>query len=678
MAEVPIPQWQHFLIDKATGEYFTYSGTTVTTTVTETPLFSAPDGWQDISIAWERDMTKIGVFRNFSVPLGFVLDGAAILREAFYTTNIEREITLLIKKHRTEITSTYFRHNYDFFYEGEIDLTSFKDDGIKVIVGVAEGGIIKKLNAAADTQFEIPITSDLYVPIKMDGLFLQMSVSYLLIADGYSFNKLVGLQFINSEGTAPGFAAFDVFKQQPPTNFSASQSYFATTTQVINNIRVRGTIIAGTVTGESHSLKIKNQNGTVVATLFSVTGASGTFVSHSVDVTFNGAAGDRFFMESDSDFLATYKEARLTLTFQSRYRTTVVYGYKAFWLARLIIEKITGSTLDVDTTYLEAFENIVITSGDAIRSLTGAKIKTTLNDFRRFCRVVLGLGFGVVNNKVVFAPYTYFFPVVSPILMGRIKNLTVSDATDLRVNTIKIGYLEKQIDDVNGKYEFNNTHIYQAPITRIKKELDLVSPYYAQPYAIEILRINLDGKLTTDSNSDNDNFIIDVDYSIVDVINTETVYALRRPVFTLIEGVPDTVGIFNITLSPKRLLELHRTFIDSLMQGFSGQLLKFLTTEKNPLLKTTLGTTVIEEKADYTIADNNLFSMFYLDMDTEEPLGLAATMDTNPNESFQFGDTILGFIIKAGIQPDTKQEQSYKLLAGPDTHIQNIFIDGYK
>jgi hypothetical protein len=37
-----------------------------------------------------------------------------------------------------------------------------------------------------------------------------------------------------------------------------------------------------------------------------------------------------------------------------------------------------------------------------------------------------------------------------------------------------------------------------------------------------------------------------------------------------------------------------------------------------------------------------------------------------------------GFLMRAGIQPDTKGEQAYKLLAGPTTDIINIFKDAYK
>ncbi len=92
--------------------------------------------------------------------------------------------------------------------------------------------------------------------------------------------------------------------------------------------------------------------------------------------------------------------------------------------------------------------------------------------------------------------------------LWEVKDFQVSVAEDLIYNTIKVGYPNQNYDDINGKDEFNTTHVYNTPLTRIAKELDLTSEYRADSYGIEFTRANLAGKKTTDSGTDNDVFII--------------------------------------------------------------------------------------------------------------------------------------------------------------------------
>src|SRR5687768_12774755 len=102
----------------------------------DVPLTFTPDGWQDIAIAWERDMKTVGLVRTFSVPLGFVLDAATILRHLFYGDSIERKVYLLIKRLNTvvDIPGKTFQHQYNNYYRGELDLSTLTDSEHKVTV----------------------------------------------------------------------------------------------------------------------------------------------------------------------------------------------------------------------------------------------------------------------------------------------------------------------------------------------------------------------------------------------------------------------------------------------------------------------------------------------------------------------------------------------------------------
>jgi hypothetical protein len=163
----------------------------------------------------------------------------------------------------------------------------------------------------------------------------------------------------------------------------------------------------------------------------------------------------------------------------------------------------------VDTTYIEQWDDFVLLSGDANRGLSGAVLKTSYDKFTQFCKVLMAAGCGVVAENVRVEAYPYFFRTENPTRIPRIKSLIVSDATDLHFNTVRIGWAQMDIDDVNGRYSFNNSHTYGTPVNAVQKELNLVSDYVADPFVMEIHRLNLDGKTTTDSDKDNTVFVVD-------------------------------------------------------------------------------------------------------------------------------------------------------------------------
>ena len=116
-----------------------------------------PDGWNDISIGWERNMTNYGIVRNFSLPLGFVLDGAKILRKIFLTENIERKLSILITQLSLKLTPTKFAYQYLFIYKGDLDLSTCQVVPNKVTINIMESGISKLLKANEGTVYELPL-----------------------------------------------------------------------------------------------------------------------------------------------------------------------------------------------------------------------------------------------------------------------------------------------------------------------------------------------------------------------------------------------------------------------------------------------------------------------------------------------------------------------------------------
>jgi hypothetical protein len=685
-----VKEWLYFLTDESGKSYSIVNGI-VKRTATPKPLIYTSDGWQDIAIAWERAMQKIGLVRNFSLPLGMVMDGAAILRYAMYRKSIEEKIYLLIQKLEVEIntllTPGYYAMVYKYFYKGELDLSTLNDDDPKMMVNIMEGGLSKLLKANEATMYEFDVDSDPeVVQVKMDGIFLTEKHNFITTANVAPQNHILTSVFLNKEGQAFGVATFTVFRVDNPSISPSSEDYFLATGQAINSMTLSGSLnlrhTDGTG-GRTYRLYLKSSTGqNILVTTLAITP---DFANYPWTVTFNAANGEHFWLYAEIQAFTgshEYADSFFSLSYKSRYRTSYIKGLKASTLFKRLIGRITGSENNADVSYLQGFDQYVISSGDLIRGLAGGKIKTSLNQFFESFKTILCAGLGIENGKILMQSVQYFLggetgpfvPVVDPVALGEAKNVTVTPATDLIHNTFKIGYDSKQIDDVNGKYEFNNTHIYSSPITRVVKEFPLISAYNAQPFLIEITRINFEGKTTTDSKNDNENFIIDRDTAVQNDPIAGDYYSLRREV-GIITGVPDPDSVFNVSLSPKRILLAWQRYINSMFYKLEGQKLKFQTTEKNADFTTTIAGITIQENSDLTITTDRLFLPFYFDFDTQVPVDLVSIMEQTPNRAFTFtwlGSMFTGFLMKAGIAPNTNKEQAFKLLAAPSNDMTKL------
>jgi hypothetical protein len=118
--------------------------------------------------------------------------------------------------------------------------------------------------------------------------------------------------------------------------------------------------------------------------------------------------------------------------------------------------------------------------------------------------------YGINENQNIFIEkLDYAFRQQVAFDLGEVDNLEIQPAEPYIYNTIKTGYRNQTYDKVNGLDEFNVTQQWQTDIKRVSKELDLTSPVRADMYGIELTRIELYGKKTTDSSSDNDTFMLD-------------------------------------------------------------------------------------------------------------------------------------------------------------------------
>jgi len=473
------------------------------------PLVNSPMGWADISILWERNAVGWANIRNFSLPLGFVGDGAKILRNDMYKYNIDRELYLIIKVLTVETDTSFYKIYYKHLYKGQFDFSTFDDDpgDSKVTLTIMEGGVSKLVKANQNTQFFIPFDNDA-VNVLMDGLKFFEKADYINAAieaphgDGFHF---LPVTFINSETNNPNLAFFSQQYDAPPSDpdiYQTSQNYFLFS-KVPTNIRIKGQIILDMKDNTFYHLQIPGHfdSGDITA--------SG-IQTINIDVSFTTLNNEKLFMTATKlDSSIQYIQSSLQITFDFTYPTTTVKAFKPYHLFVKICAKLGIPETKIQANFLKTC-TFFATSGDGLRGLTGTGVTTSYTDFCKAYDIYTFAGYGAQADKVVFDDRLNFFKVDNPVNLGSVKNFNPKPATDMIYSSIKIGHAEQNIQDVNGKYDFNGYHIYTTPVKAGGgKQLDMQSRYKAGPYEIESVRLNLANKNTTDAEQDKDVFILD-------------------------------------------------------------------------------------------------------------------------------------------------------------------------
>lgn len=676
----------YFFFDENNNSYYAY-GDTVLLSASLKPLEFTHDGWKKIQLQNQRNPTYFAIDRSFSVPLEYLKDGAQILKYIYYNFGVEGKVYMSICKQELFFDATHYGFYYKLLYNGEIDLANFKHDGVKVTVNIMEGGIVKLIKAFENTKYEIPVDVPEAVEILMDGVELKKGASYNVLEGQITGPGLVThfipIIFLNEEGGEVG-VIFD------------SQSFGESDPRIVRN--ESGSPITFPLTGsikfkieyaaDKYQLLIRKKKAdNSLETLFdsgifSVTNNAIYEIPFSFTVTLNDNE-QLFFVGRDlanaspanlPNLKMTYYETDISLNFNFKFRDTTIKALRPEYVFQQLISKISDSAYIPQSTYLQTIQDVVVTCGDAIRGITGAKIKTSLRDFFQSYNSDFGLGMGMIGNTLRLEEKAYWVQYTDVVDLGEVSKMKVSPATDLLVNNIKNGSPNQEYDDVNGKQEFNTTQERSAPITRIAKDLNLVSVYRKDCYGIEFTRINLEGKTTTDDKSDNDVFMIHIE----DAPRGDGFYHLDRSLNDGATGLLTPSTVFNLYLTPARGIRRNGNYIRSLFYKLDAKYLKFQTTDKNSAVIAS----GITENADIQIAslDTPLFSCNYLEFETKVPINLFELLKANPLKAFKgtwAGFSFVGIPDKISIQPGDNAAQTFKLLASPDTDLtQLITIDG--
>jgi hypothetical protein len=672
------------------GRSYTVNNGIVETSSTPAPLPISPDGWQDKSIKYARNLKSSSLWRTYTNPLKFVKQGALIVRHFLYTKGTEAKIDLLIHRLDKRFAGGWIHR---FFYKGELDLSQAEDNDTNISVNVMEGGLSKLLKANENTPYEIDINVPEAVDVKMEGpVFLgtrKWVVPSVTLTGELAAAHQSPISYVSGEFDNIGI----VGGTQTPGNPDGFFILSAEDNQVFDwsgKIRV----------------KVNNFVFLLMATLFRRR-ADGSTVTEKQDVINPPSAGQwyefsydytDFELDANEELFITiiaggipgsvnqrqidYEATEFQADFKYRYRTTFIKGLRPLYVAQALLDKITGGGYAVTSEYLStSWENLLVTSGDAIRGFENAKLKISWSEFFDSYNVPCNLCYGIRDNELYIEEKEKAFQSNIQLAMGEVKELVVNTAKDFQYNTVNVGYPDTDTEDVNGRDEFNVTQVYTSPIKRPPaKTLDLVSKIRASMYEIELTRINLDGKVTTDDNNDTRSFFLHVEKTATIGTGSEpaTYYKLLRNTYDSITGIIDPVGAFNVELHPELCLKRHGNYLRGIFYWQESGTLDYQTSDKN-------GNMVVMKDGQIYIGDKNisigglapapLFIPLTFQFESPMEYEIVDIMDAGPDGTFSFqynGDTYYGFPMEVSIQPANRPAQETLLLCSPQTNLNNL------
>lgn len=697
-------EWLYYIIDDAGSSYYVENGVVKKSNV-QNPLDFTPDGWQDILIQWERIMKYGGTQRSFTGTLGFIKDGAQILRYINFNNNFEVKIYLLIQRKQLEMDDTEFAFVYRFFYKGELDFSTYEqsdiNEGLKITMNVMDGGFTKFLKAYNNVTYELPCNKDTpgAIPVWMDGIEFYNKYNFIL-PDFYNdaaYQYVLPLTYASQEGDSFGIyfsteimevvavgSEVTYCQNSDNTFFLSAKPVTAKVTATIDytnhdttGIGFRNIIY--TSLGNFYTLHKDNDISNLGI-------SAGETITRNINLSVPLLPNEKLFMFVYQIIPSTSQPGKLSVVcnnfsveVNSTIDPTVCYCLRPVDIFRSLVKSMTNNEYNVVSQLLSQRDHIVHTCGNAIRGFDDAVLKTSFDNFYNSRSIIDAAGMNADEaTKTVFIELRkWYFDTTDPIDLGVITNLKISVAKELIFNTLKIGYPEQDYDTVNGKNEFNNTSQFTTIITRITRELDMTSSARADGYGIEKLRMDYFNRDSVDSSSDNDVFVLNIE----DEPREDGYYHLRRPPYNPIKGVISPSTLFNIEdLTPKRLLLTNGDYLHSCINGFEGTDLIFQTTDKNAELSTTLNGVTIQENTNVHVENLGVayFWPIQFEFDTKAPVNLVEILADYPNKCFKFtynGNQYTGFNMKVGIAPNDNKTQQFTLLSTVNNDLK-LLING--
>ncbi len=643
----------------------------------------SPDEWNNNVLNWERSSNSEGLIVKYTTNFSFIKEDADYLRLCFKATGVFSEVKFIVERY------DYSTFSFEPYYSADIDFYSYEDTKNKVSVVTTEISYRASMEANLDTTYEIDLPNAANF-VRYDRIRLKSTIACTGDTNETGISSLTSITpslFITTEDIFGGKVqvqsvlgpnlnnleenASDLWILQANDSVSLNISVsFDFTIQLLiraNDGYIQLLMFVGKEINDARKVEIGSVRVTKdqqYAYLKGNVNLANQNINTGENVYFVIRPTSLMRVES----VKSNTDMKVDINYYDRIGNTKdIYGLRPIDLLKSLIEKATaGEYNQVKSNLLTIGEvsNMLITSGDLIRGIEGAKIKTSLKDFFQAFKSMFGASYTFKNINGVetleVEQVNYFYD----------RNTMITEVDDISdhsmkvkdndvYNKLKIGYEDQTYDEVNGKKEFNTTVEFSINSKHNGKELNLISPYRADMYGIEFTIVDYEQQETTDSDNDNDVFIIHTGSRLSGFING---YSLNRSYKILNSDsyVGDTA--FNVYLSPKRCLLRQIEYVKSLFM-FSGDELKFASSTKDYDVTSTGG---IVEHSDVLLSSySNLFKPITHEFETMVPANISDLINEGYRGYIAFidnGELLKGFIESISENPGRNKSQKWKLI----------------
>lgn len=645
-------------------------------------LIKTPVGWDSNTKTRNRDLNYHGVFINFTEQLQFIKDGKQIIHKLYEQYGIEAVIILTIFK------LNKVSHKFELDYKGRLNLSTFKVNQTVATCNVENTGFLQQFYN--QQQIKYAVSDSGVQTINLPSISLQKKLVGSHKNDDAAYEDLdyVGSDTPNYIIITPTLVdvdeitdRFDYPVQVSTTDPVVSRLYFIKITEKAN-VSLSGHIYVKSEpqTTSDHTLKWFVKYGSVSGGFTTIqlgatvvnTGIS--FVTADFDysgVTFSVNKNDEIYFYgvhtypsafgSSIGFIRTkdditpfhYLSIQIvadTLDADSDSEIIPVFEF-----LDNLIGKMTGQPNRLKSNFYGRTENGYSEDGaGSLRGITnGGLIKqqdiTLKPIYAQFDQVFkslkaidnIGVGYQIINGVeyILIEPAEFFYQRTELFKLENVLDIEKSPIAGDYHNAAEFGYSKSDYSKLSSLDEFNTKRQFSTPITQVQSTLSYMSDLIASGYTIELVRRDrINTGTTKDQQADTDNFIIQLRRDGSDLIVD------RDEDFTSITNLTAGGTMYNLKLSPERMVKTHGSELRSFLEKQKDQTVIQTSSVGNSQMTTQLATetTPVVENANILISD--LARPVYLAEQYKFPVKLTAeqlaAMDANPYGYISFRKSV--------------------------------------
>lgn len=202
----------------------------------------------------------------------------------------------------------------------------------------------------------------------------------------------------------------------------------------------------------------------------------------------------------------------------------------------------------------------------------------------------IGMGFEKWGNdyKLRFEKKDFFYQDVEILHLENVPDIKINVAQDYAYNDLIIGFNKWQVNGLNGLGEYCSKSNYTNGMRSVSQPLEKISPFLASAYILEeIRRQPYSESSTTDTDYDNDNFIIALNRSVgYDGEPTDLYTAEKDENFSIVQNVLSPKTAYNLRYTVSKNAVRNIPSISAIVTKYIGRPVKFTYGEGNKFIIT--------------------------------------------------------------------------------------------